>query len=80
MILVFGILGFVVCPIFGIAAWVMGKGDLKAIDQGLMDPEGRGLTNAGKICGMVSVILAVVGFVLYLLVFALFIAGTAAAN
>jgi len=35
----------------------MGNNDLKEIDQGTMDPSGRGSTNGGKICGMISTIL-----------------------
>ena len=54
IILVFGILGFVVCPFFGIAAWVMGNSDLEEIDAGRMDPTGRDLTKAGRICGMIG--------------------------
>ena len=54
IILVFGILGFVVCPFFGIAAWVMGNSDLEEIDAGRMDPSGRDLTKAGRICGMIG--------------------------
>jgi hypothetical protein len=57
MILVFGILAWFVCFIFGIMAWVMGNNDLKEMDAGRMDPEGRGLTQAGKILGMINVIL-----------------------
>ena len=68
MVLVFGILGLVVCVILGIVAWVMGKNDLREIDAGLMDPAGRGLTQAGKICGMISVILALVVLAIWLLV------------
>ena len=68
MILVFGILGIVCCLIFGIIAWVMGNGDLREMDAGRMDPSGRGLTQAGKILGIVSVALAVLGFLIWLLV------------
>jgi len=68
LILVLGILGIVCCFICGIIAWVMGKNDLREMDAGKMDPTGRGLTNAGKICGMVGVILAIVGLVIQLLV------------
>lgn len=67
LILVFGILGFVVCVIFGILAWTWGNNDLKEMDAGLMDPEGRGLTNAGRIIGMVNCILVAVFIVLWLL-------------
>ena len=54
LILVFGILGFGVCPFFGIAAWVMGNTDLEEMTAGRMDSSGRDITNAGRICGMVS--------------------------
>jgi len=64
-ILVLGILGIVCCFICGIIAWVMGNNDLKEIDAGIMDPEGRGLTQAGKICGMVSVGLQILGFIIW---------------
>ena len=59
LILVLGILGIVLCMPLGIAAWVMGNGDLAAMDRGEMDPEGRGMTQAGKICGIISVALVV---------------------
>jgi flagellar basal body-associated protein FliL len=64
IVLVMGILGFAVCGIFGIVAWVMGSGDLKKMDAGQMDPEGRGLTQAGKIIGMITTILMVIGVII----------------
>ena len=75
MILVFGILGIVVCFIFGIVAWVMGNGDLRQMDAGQMDPEGRGLTSAGKTCGIVSVALTALGLLVYILIFVVLVAG-----
>ncbi len=80
-ILVLGIVGLVVglfgsfcCGVFGIAglicgiiAWVMGNNDLRQMDAGVMDPTGRGLTQAGKICGIISVILSIVLFIISLL-------------
>jgi hypothetical protein len=57
LVLVLGILGIVLCGICGIVAWVMGRSDLKEMDAGLMDPSGRGVTNAGKICGIVGTVL-----------------------
>jgi len=58
VILVLGILTWFICPIvLGIISWVMGNADLKAMDAGQMDPEGRGLTQAGKILGMINVFL-----------------------
>jgi hypothetical protein len=58
LILVFGILGIVFCFPLGIAAWVMGKRDLKEMDAGTMDSSGRSNTNAGRICGMIGTLLA----------------------
>ena len=71
MILVFGIIGLVCCIIFGIIAWVMGNKDLKEMAAGRMDPTGLGTTKAGKICGMISVILAVVGLIVWIILMAL---------
>lgn len=54
IILVYGILGLVVCQFFGIAAWFMGNTDLNEMALGRMDPSGKDLTKAGRICGMVA--------------------------
>jgi hypothetical protein len=67
LILALGILGLVCCFICGIIAWVMGNNDLKEMAAGRMDSSGQGLTQAGKICGMISVILQIVGFVIWML-------------
>ena len=75
MILTFGILGVVICIIFGIMAWVMGKADLAEMDAGRMNPADRGLTQAGYILGIISVCLAVLGLVIAIVI----IAGGAAA-
>ena len=66
LILVLGILSFVLgCGIFtAIPAWVMGNGDIKLMDAGAMDPTGRGMTNAGRILGIINTVLTVVGFVI----------------
>ncbi len=69
VVLVLGILGLVICVICGIIAWVMGKNDLEEMDRGIMDPSGRGITQAGKICGMISCILAIVGIAIWLIFF-----------
>ena len=76
-VLVLGILGIVLCLICGIIAWVMGKNDLKEMDAGIMDPAGRGMTNAGKICGMIGVIIQCVWLAIWLL--GIIFAGLAAA-
>lgn len=67
IILALGILGLVCCFICGIIAWVMGNNDLKEMAAGRMDPSGQGMTQAGRICGMISVILLIIGFVIGLL-------------
>jgi hypothetical protein len=72
LILILGILSLVLCGIFtGIPAWVMGSSDLKEMDAGTMNPEGRGVTNAGKICGMVSVVLLGVSLIIGVIVVAM---------
>jgi len=76
MILIFGILGVVCCVAFGIAAWVMGNGDLSEMDAGRMDATGRGLTMAGKIIGIVSVAWAVLQLIGVIIWVALMAAGT----
>lgn len=53
-VLVLGILGLALCFILGIIAWVMGNNDLRDIDAGVMDASGRGLTQAGRVCGIIS--------------------------
>ena len=65
MILVFGILSWAVCPVFGLVAWILGHHDLKEMRAGRMDPEGESLTNIGRILGLIHVILASVAIALY---------------
>ena len=77
VILALGILGLVACFICGIFAWIMGKNDLWEMDTGRMDPSGRGLTQAGRICGIVSVILPIAVICLWLLMAILIGAGSA---
>jgi hypothetical protein len=61
LILTLGVLSFVIAGAFtAIPAWVMGSGDLKKMDAGIMDPQGRALTMAGRILGMVCTIMIIV--------------------
>lgn len=69
-VLTLGILGLACCVICGIIAWVMGSGDLKEMDAGQKDPAGRGMTQAGMICGIISVALWAVGIIFQLIIFA----------
>ena len=76
MVLAFGIMGFVCCFIFAILAWAFGASDIREMDEGYMDPSGRGLTQAGMICGIVSLALAALWIVAYaLLIGVMFAAG-----
>lgn len=71
LILVLGILGIVTCFPLGIAAWVMGRKDLREMDAGAMDPAGRGQTNAGRICGMIATLIGGIAFALAIIVMVL---------
>jgi predicted Zn finger-like uncharacterized protein len=65
LILVLSILGIVACPIFSPFAWMMGNTDMKEIGAGRMDPEGKSMTNIGRIIGIVGTCLMVVTCVIY---------------
>lgn len=52
------------CMPLGIAAWIMGVKDLKEMDAGTMESDGRGMTQAGKICGIVAICMVIVGFII----------------
>ncbi len=53
----------------GIVAWVMANGDLRAMQEGRMDPSGDGLTRAGKIVGMINVILSIIAIPVVIILF-----------
>ena len=61
-VLMLGILGIFCCFICGIIAWVMADKDLREMAAGRMDRSGEGNTRAGKVCGIISVAWAIVGF------------------
>ena len=71
LILVLGILSLVICAPLGIFAWIMGSGDLKQMDAGAMDPNGKSLTNAGRICGMIGTVLLALAVLLAIVMMAL---------
>jgi hypothetical protein len=60
-ILVLGILGLVLCQVLGPFAWVMGNKELAGIDAGRRAPENRGTAQAGRILGIISTVLLIVG-------------------
>jgi predicted Zn finger-like uncharacterized protein len=43
--------------ILGLAAWIMGQTDLRKMKRGQMDENGRGMTQAGWICGILGTFL-----------------------
>jgi hypothetical protein len=57
--LVFGVIGLGL----GITSAVLGQGDLKRMHAGLVDPQGRGLTLGGMICGIVGGLLSIMAMV-----------------
>jgi hypothetical protein len=59
LILVLGLIGIFVVFIPGVIAWVMGNNDLRAMDAREMDANGRGLTQAGRVLGMISTLMAI---------------------
>ena len=62
-ILVLGILSLVVCQILGPIAWVMGNNELAGIDAGRRPPQNRGTAQAGRILGIISTVLMIIGIV-----------------
>jgi hypothetical protein len=55
--LLFGILPVGIIGVgTGVAAWILGRKDLAAIENGDRDPRGYGMTNAGMICGIIGTI------------------------
>ena len=82
LILTLGILG-IACNFFGIPgimAWVLGRADLKQMDAGVMDVEGRGMVQAGMILGIIGTVLAVLGILFYGFFVAIMIFGAVAAG
>jgi|SRR5579862_1355044 len=81
LILVLGILGLVFSGliVFGPIAWIMGNTDLTAIRSGRMDPEGEGLTSAGRICGIIGTALSAFSLICCV-AYILFIAATIGMN
>ena len=66
-ILVLGIVGLVCCFFAAIPAIIMANEDLRKMDQGFMNPDGRSLTSAGKIIGIVALILNALGILINIL-------------
>ena len=59
----------------------MGSSDLKQMNAGTMNPEGQGMTQAGKILGMIATLLWIIGIatwiaIAFLAIGAATVAGT----
>jgi len=54
-------MGNILGLVFGILGWSMGGKDMREINAGRMDPDGRGMTQAGYIMGIIGTILHVLG-------------------
>jgi hypothetical protein len=77
-ILILGILSLVICGLMGPFAWSMGNKALREMDANPQNTyTNRGNVTAGRICGMISSILFIVGiaFLVLLLIFGAFAAG-----
>jgi hypothetical protein len=62
VILALGILSWVSCPVFGLIAWIMGNADLNRMRAGRMEMDGFTLTQAGRLLGLIHVLLIIVAF------------------
>lgn len=70
--LVLGILSLVCCGFLaGIPAIILGRSELKAIDEGRSPETNRTLAKVGWILGLVGTILSVVGAIVYILIIVL---------
>jgi hypothetical protein len=69
MVLILGIVSIICNLLFipGVLAWVFGNSDLKEMDAGSMDPSGRGLTQAGKVLGIIGTVITIAGAVVAIL-------------
>ena len=68
VILILGILSLVCCVFIAIPAIIMANEDVRKMDNGTMNPDGRSLTTAGKIIGIVSLVINAAAIVLQVLV------------
>jgi hypothetical protein len=75
LILALGVISLVVCAPLGIAAWVMGSNDLKAMRRGEIDATGQGITQAGQICGIIASVFMLIGCLIYGTIIAVAIGG-----
>ena len=62
--MVLGILGIILCPLFGPFAWFLGRKGEQEVDASGGALGGRGLATAGKVLGMVGTFFIALGIVI----------------
>ena len=67
-VLVLGILGLVCCGILGVIAWIFGNEDIRKMNSGQMDMSGYDTTKIGRLLGIISTVLWIVGIAIYSMV------------
>ena len=78
--LVLGIVGFIFCQPIGIAAWIIGAKERKAIERGESPEAGMGLATAGWILGIIDTVLTILGVLAAIAFFILIILGVIASG
>ena len=76
-VLVLGILSLVLCQVLGPFAWVMGNNELAGIDAGRRPPQNRGTAQAGRILGIISTVLMIIGFAFLFIILFIGLVGAA---
>jgi hypothetical protein len=66
-VLVLGIIGLLICAPCGIVALVLGNTAIKEIDANPGAYTNRGMVNAGRILGIIAIVLWVVGILISLI-------------
>ena len=61
------LIGVLIGVPLGVIAWVKANQDLRDMELGVVDPSGRGLTLAGKVCAIVALVLPALFFGLLIL-------------
>lgn len=55
-VLVLGIVGLAVCQVLGVPAWIIGTRVVREIDASQGALGGRGLAQAGRVCGIIATV------------------------
>jgi hypothetical protein len=69
--LVLGIASWVLGCSFltGIPAWIMGKKEVREIDEGRSNPQGRTIANVGMWLGLINTVLSILGLLIAFVLF-----------